>query len=136
MTQRIAIETPNGTVYLGEDCEAETLGKWELLHLSNIFADQNGTPFVGHYGRAQCFFLSQIRPIQPKKMRPMDKSELVQLVMKGAEFYMDCTKTGGTAFPEIYGEEKDPIIAGWSLEKYSHYTLPGDPTERKLEVEK
>jgi hypothetical protein len=134
MTQRIAIETPNGAVYFGEECEKFKNKMWSreiftAIRMNGGVAEVSWGTMVVWYG------LDCIRPIQPKKMRPMNKSELVQLILKGAEFhYVD--GRGSSIFPMIQDRALIPLtLNGWNLTKYSHYTLPGDPTERKLEVE-
>jgi hypothetical protein len=134
MTQRIAIETPNGTVYLGEECEFRVEGVWyeKTFDTLRYHADEW---MLTNEKLGSWVPLDRIRPIQPKKMRPMNKSELVQLILKGAEFhYVD--GRGSSIFPMIQDRALIPLtLNGWNLTKYSHYTLPGDPTERKLEVE-
>lgn len=134
MTQRIPIETPNGTVYLGEECEYFTNErKWDNRGvISSVSYIDSSVYATIHFGVIN-WGIDKVRPIQPKKMRPMNKAELVQLVMKGAEFF---NRDGRSVVsPPVYTRFGVFNINGWPIEEVTNYTLPGDPTKRKLEVE-
>ena len=133
MTQRIAIETPHGTVYLGEACEKFKNKEW-LRELFSMIRMNSGTVELSWGTGIMWYGLNCIRPIQPKKTRNMNKSELVRLVLKGAEFYGP-QSPNGLAFPSLSGTNESPLIDSRGISEWRFYKLPGDPTERKLEVE-
>lgn len=109
MTQRIGIETAQGMVYLGEECEfLQQSGIWcEAILVSIGFYCDRTPRFDSSLGIG--YPIISVRPIAPKVKRPMTDRECYNAIHKdGAEWKSsedsEYTRIGGCVRTEYCGE--------------------------------
>ena len=81
MKNRIEIQTPSGSVYLGEGCERQVTLPTGVSTWSPVIFDalriSGGEMQLSWGSHSSWHTLDCIRPAQPKKMRPMDVADIV-----------------------------------------------------------
>ncbi len=124
---------PEGVMVEVSDDEDEWVTRELLFITSGAVACNEMYTCINHYCDAWTSNWKYARHPKPEpKTRPMNFEEVCGLISKGARFWIGSSPC---ACWQVSIEDDLVKIGTFLITEFTHYTLPDDATERKLEVE-